>query len=90
MIENKDSECMVTVPVSRYEELIDFETRTNVVVDYILNTDYCSTEMILRILGTKEALKRADEMKEEDDRAREEMLRKYEDSTEGYNSDVDL
>lgn len=77
MIENKSNEYTVTIPLPRYETLLDFETRVNVVVDRIIHEEFCSMESILRVLGTEEAIQKADELKEQSRIREEEVMKKY-------------
>lgn len=46
----------VIIPRDRYDELLDIETRVNVVVDMIARNDYVSMSNILRILGSEYAI----------------------------------
>ncbi len=56
----------VTIPLERYETLLDTETRTVVLVDYIKKGSYADQETMMRILGyPKEADKIAARIKEE-------------------------
>lgn len=57
---------MVKISLERYEELIDLETRVNVAVERMTNATSCNLKDVLCILGTKEALKRVDKIKEEE------------------------
>ena len=54
---------VVTISQSRYEELLDIETRANVVVDMIYEHGSISTINLLRIIGTELALDMAEEIK---------------------------
>lgn len=72
----KNEDLMVTIPLSKYEQLLDIETRVDVAVERIINDEYCKTEDILRILGTELALQRADEIREEEKKQHEEYLLK--------------
>lgn len=54
----------VTIPRERYDELLDIETRVDVIVDTIASDDYVSIGSILRILGTKRAIFTANKIKE--------------------------
>lgn len=76
-MENKD--LMVTMPIARYEQLLDIETRVDVAVERMTNEEYCKIEDILRILGTELALQRADEIREADKKRNEEYRMKYSD-----------
>ena len=65
----------VTIPIVRFVELLDKETRLDILTDKLIR-EYCiDTEETLRIIGSDVAVKRADELKAEDDRKREEYLR---------------
>ena len=63
----------VTIKQDRYEQLLDTETRVDVAVNMICDSDFLRTEDILRILGTERAIECADNMRREE----EERLRKY-------------
>lgn len=63
-MENKD--LMVTISLTRYEYLLDIETRVDVAVERMTNDEYCRTEDVLRILGTELALQKADEIRDEE------------------------
>lgn len=65
-----------TIPIeqSRYEELLDIETRVNVFVDHMRNNGCVSMETAYRILGYK---KEADELKAKFEKEQEEYLKKY-------------
>lgn len=82
MIEVKNPELTITIPQSRYEQLLDIETRVDVVVERIANDKYCEKESILRILGTELALQKADEIREEEKRRHEEYLKKRDEGGE--------
>lgn len=69
---------MVTIPLYRYEQLLDMETRVDVAVERITNDKYIMTEGLLRILGTELALQKADEMREEDEGRKEEYNKRLE------------
>ena len=65
----------VTIPIVRFAELLDKETRIDILTDKLIR-EYCiDTEEALRIIGSDVAVKRANELKAEDDRKREEYLR---------------
>lgn len=66
---------VVTIPQYRYEQLINLEARVDVAVERITNDEYCKIEDVLRILGTELALKKADEIREEEKHRREEYLK---------------
>lgn len=74
MIEVKDLALTITISQNRYEQLLDIETRVDVAVERMANDEYCKIEDVLRILGTKLALQRADEMREEERKQHEEYL----------------
>lgn len=60
----KQSDRIVTISQHRYEELLDIETRVDVVVERIIREKYMQMEDILRTLGTELAIQGAEEMKE--------------------------
>lgn len=70
----KKQDLMVKIPLSRYEQLLDLETRVDVAVERMTNDEYCKSEDILRILGTELALQTADEIREGEKKRREEYL----------------
>lgn len=59
------SENTITIPVSRFEELIDLETRVNVAVERIYHQGCVGTEDLLWILGTELAVSMAKKMCDE-------------------------
>ena len=65
----------VTIPIVIFAELLDKETRIDILTDKLIREDCINTEEALRIIGSDVAVKRADELKAEDDRKREEYLR---------------
>lgn len=66
--------CNVTIPISRFAELLDKETRLDILTEKLIREDYINVEEALRIIGSEVAVKRADEIKAEDDRKKEEYL----------------
>lgn len=74
----ENTDLMVTIPLARYEQLLDAETRVDVAVERMTNDEYCKTEAVLRILGTELALQKADEIREAGRKREEEYRRKYE------------
>lgn len=78
MIEVKNAELTVAIPINEYKYLLDIETRVDVVVERICNDNYTDNEDILRILGTELALQKADEIREEEQRRHEEYLKESE------------
>ena len=56
----------VTIKQDRYEQLLDTETRVDVAVNMICDSDFLRIEDILRILGTDRAIERAEEMHKKD------------------------
>lgn len=75
MIEIEDSKqtnLTVTITQHRYEQLLDIETRVDVVVERITREKYVGMEEILRTLGTELALQGAWEMMEEERKQKEE------------------
>lgn len=68
----------VTISLDRYECLLDTETRVDVAVERIVNDRYIENEDILRILGTKLAMKKANEIREENRKRDEEYEKRRE------------
>lgn len=62
----------VVIPLSRYNELLDLETRVNVVVERLIHNEFLKTEDIFWILGTELALERAYELREKSQKEYEE------------------
>ena len=56
----------VTISIERYNELIDIETRVNVVADLLDGKEFVTKETILRIIGTEKAIDIADRIKIKD------------------------
>ena len=75
---------MVSIPVERYDQLIDTEIRVNIAVERIINQKYMQTEDILRILGTGDALIEAERIKEENER----LSKEWKHEMETHNADV--
>lgn len=63
----------VAIPVERYEELLKTEVRLNISVERICHDRFVSMEDLLRILGTEQAIERANELKEASERYRKDM-----------------
>lgn len=63
----------VAIPVERYEELLKTEVRLNIAVERICHDRFVSMEDLLRILGTEQAIERANELKEKSERYRKDM-----------------
>lgn len=53
----------VVIAKARYEELLDIETRVNVVVERLYHDTYLSAEDILWILGTDLAVTKAQKIR---------------------------
>lgn len=68
---------VVVIPIEKYEELLDIETRVNVVVERIVHDKYIKTEDVLWILGTELAVETAMEIREKEEKERKEYLEKY-------------
>lgn len=69
---SKQTNMTVTITQHRYEQLLDIETRVDVLVERITHDNYIKTEDILRILGTELALQRVEEILEEERKQKEE------------------
>lgn len=64
---------VVVIPLRRYEELLDLETRVNVVVERVTHDKYFEKEDVLWILGTDLAVDIAMEITKRND----EQIKKY-------------
>ena len=53
----------ITISIERYNELLDIETRVNVVADLLDGKEFVTKETILRIIGTEKAIDVADRIK---------------------------
>ena len=56
----------ITISIERYDELLDIETRVNVVADLLDGKEFVTKETILRIIGTEKAIDVADRIKIKD------------------------
>lgn len=56
----------ITISIERYNELLDIETRVNVVADLLGGKEFVTKETILRIIGTEKAIDVADRIKIKD------------------------
>lgn len=63
---------VVVIPLERYNELIQLETRASVIVERVLHEKYMSTEDLLWILGTEDSFELAREMRAENEKKKEE------------------
>lgn len=54
---------VVVIPLKRYEELLDIESRVNVAVERVYHEKYISIESLLWILGTELAIETAIELR---------------------------
>ena len=63
------------ISVGRFEELISKETRLDVLTDKLINENCISVEDALRIIGSDDAIRKANRIREEDEKRREEYLR---------------
>lgn len=64
---------VVVIPLKRYEELLDLETRVNVVVERVTHDKYFEKEDVLWVLGTDLAVDLAMEITKHND----EQIKKY-------------
>lgn len=55
---------VVVIPIQRYNELLDIETRVDVVVERIKRERYVDSESVLWTLGTELAIDTAMEIRE--------------------------
>lgn len=65
---------LVTIPIQRLVDLINKETRLDILTEKLIRDEYIDTEEALRIIGSEVAIGRANELKAEDDRKKEEYL----------------
>lgn len=64
----------VTISLSRFEQLLDEETRLNILESKLINDSSLCVEDALRIIGSIRAIKKADGIKEENERQRKKYL----------------
>ena len=67
----------VLISMAELAWLLDLKTRVDVLIERIAHNDFFRTEDVLRILGTDEAVKLADKLREKE----EERARKYRSDT---------
>lgn len=58
------NDLIVSMPIERYEYFITLEARINLAVNAIYNDGFANKETILRIIGTKAAIEKANELRE--------------------------
>lgn len=68
---------VVVIPIQRYDELLDLETRVNVVVERISHEEYLAPESLLWILGTELAVETAYSIEEQKKEERREYLKNH-------------
>ena len=70
----------VLISMDELTGLLDLKTRVDVLIERIAHDDFFRTEDVLRILGTDEAVKLADKLREKE----EERMKKFRsDTSEG-------
>ena len=70
----------VLISIDELAGLLDLKTRVDVLIERIAHDDFFRTEDVLRILGTDEAVKLADKLREKE----EERMKKFRsDTSEG-------
>ena len=70
----------VLISMADLSRLLDLKTRVDVLIERIAHNDFFRTEDVLRILGTDEAVKLADKLREKE----EERMKKFRsDTSEG-------
>lgn len=67
---------VVTLPISKYNELVKLETRVDIIVERILHSDFLSKEDILWILDTELSTQLAQELHDKAKKEREVCLEK--------------
>lgn len=68
---------VVVIPLQRYNELLNIETRVDVAVERIVHDDYLKKEDVLWVLGTDLAVDKAMELREKDEEERKRYAEKY-------------
>lgn len=68
----------VTIPLERYEQLLETEIRTEILTERLIKNSYTRTEEVLRIIGTPKAIKKADKLRKEEEKERTEYEKKWE------------
>ena len=70
----------VLISMAELARLLDLKTRVDVLIERIAHDDFFRTEDVLRILGTDEAVKLADKLREKE----EDRMKKFRsDTSEG-------
>ena len=69
----------VLISKDEFAWLLDLKTRVDVLIERIAHDDFFRTEDVLRILGTDEAVKLADKLREKE----EERMKKFRSDTSG-------
>ena len=59
-------DAMITIQAERFLELIQIETRVDILVGMIERNEFVSKEEILRIIGTEKAIEVADRINKKD------------------------
>ena len=67
----------VLISTDEFAWLLDLKTRVDVLIERIAHDDFFRTEDVLRILGTDEAVKLADKLREKE----EERMKKFRSDT---------
>ena len=60
----------VTLTLERFMQLIELETRVNILVERIEHDEYMNVEELLRALGTENAVEIAQKMRDEKERVK--------------------
>lgn len=68
---------IVIVPMKRYEELLNLETRVKVVVERILHNEFLNKEDILWLLDTEVSVELAQELHEKSKKEQEKWLEEH-------------
>lgn len=77
----------VAIFEEEYKNLLDIKTRVDVAVEQIIHNEYIQTEEVLRILGTKEAVRHADALRDTDRRRMEEYAERQQEMKEEQQDD---
>ena len=63
----EERELMVEIPIERYEELLDIESRVNTATDLVLADKDIKLEVLLRVIGTGGMIDVADRIRKADE-----------------------
>lgn len=73
-----DEQQKISITLGRYAQLLELETRVNIVVERIEHKEYIGVEDLLWALGTENAVEMAQKMRDEKEKEERERLCKEE------------